>query len=408
MRPSIGRFTSYLTAMGASLLLSAPAFAAKDAIYPSVASATVSGATVDASTSLVAGADGDITLDEAIFEGQEAVVTATWSVKDNSGPGTANTNWSSSRGVTFTTSTTQKPPGASDIAVTSISSCTLASKLATCSRTISFTAPATPGNYEIQVKVENNNLPTANTGHLGRFLAVNFSVAEQVVVLETKLTVDKQCFLLNAGERNFTATLTELASGLAIGGAGIDFYIDPPSDSIGSATTVASGLATFGYNVNGLAVGDHNLYAEYAGDSGYSPSNDSNILGISYLFVGFQPPINPEGNSVFGNGRVIPIKIKLADANGVPVADASPTVWLYQYSEGTGLGEVIEQATSVSSADSGNMMRYDADAGQYIYNWDLSELINGTYAVVVDVGDSAACSQGPHYAVITVSKKGKK
>jgi hypothetical protein len=111
---------------------------------------------------------------------------------------------------------------------------------------------------------------------------------------------------------------------------------------------------------------------------------------------------------VFGNGRVIPIKIKLADADGVPVADASPTVWLYQYSQGTGLGEVIEQATSVSSADSGNMMRYDADAGQYIYNWDLSELVNGTYAVVVDVGDSAACSQGPHYAVITVSKKGKK
>ena len=54
------------------------------------------------------------------------------------------------------------------------------------------------------------------------------------------------------------------------------------------------------------------------------------------------------------------------------------------------------------------MMRCDAGAGQYINNWELSELVNGTYAVVVDVGDSAACRQRPHYAVITVSKEGKK
>jgi hypothetical protein len=267
MRSSIGRFINYLGAMGASLVLSAPAFAAKDTIYPSAASVTVSGDSVTASNTLVAGADGDTTLDEAIFEGQGVVVTATWSVKDNSGPGIANTNWSSSRGVTFTTSTTQKPQGASDVAVTPVSSCTLASRSASCTPLISFTAPAAPGNYEIQVKVENNNFPSANTGHLGRVLAVNFSVTEQVVVLETKLTVDKQCFLLNAGERNLTATLTELASGVAIGGAGINFFVNPPSDSIGSATTGPSGVATLGYDVNDLAVGDHNLYAEYAGDS---------------------------------------------------------------------------------------------------------------------------------------------
>ena len=53
-------------------------------------------------------------------------------------------------------------------------------------------------------------------------------------------------------------------------------------------------------------------------------------------------------------------------------------------------------------------MRYVPEDGHYMYNWDLSALTNGTYGVVVDLGDSATCSAGPYYAVITVAKKGKK
>jgi hypothetical protein len=52
-------------------------------------------------------------------------------------------------------------------------------------------------------------------------------------------------------------------------------------------------------------------------------------------------------------------------------------------------------------------MRYTADEQQYIYNWDATKLANGTYAVVVDLGDSDACRQGHPYAIITVAKKGK-
>jgi hypothetical protein len=182
---------------------------------------------------------------------------------------------------------------------------------------------------------------------------------------------------------------------------------DPTVPSIGTATTDTDGIATLVYNINGLGVGDYDLYAEFAGDNNYNPSNDSDILGISYLFVGFQPPINPRGNSIFG-GRVIPIKIKLVDANGVPVTDAAPTVWLTSYNKDLGLGEELEKVSSVSAADTGNVMRYEPEDQQYIYNWDANDLANGTYAVVVELGDSSACSTGPHYAVITVAKKGKK
>jgi hypothetical protein len=158
-------------------------------------------------------------------------------------------------------------------------------------------------------------------------------------------------------------------------------------------------------SIDGLGVGDYNLYAEYLGDSLYNASNDSNTLGITYFFAGFRPPVNADGTSILG-GRVIPLKIKLLDANGDSVTDAEPTVWLTSYDKDLGLGETLDEATSVSAVDSGNVMRYSPDDEQYIYNWDASLLANGTYAVVVDLGDSAACRVEKPYAIITVSKRG--
>jgi hypothetical protein len=400
-----------LSALGLSGVYSTSALASKDIPYSSAASATLSGGATTLTTAFSTGADGSATLTEALFPAQQAVVTATWSIQDRSAQPGQDTSYGAGLVVTFSAGTTATPGPA--VSVTAIPSCTVTSSASTCSTGISFEAPATPGNYQVTVTPHSGG----STGLAAdKVLRLNFSVAEPVVVLDTQLTVNKQCVLLNAGELDLGATLTELVSGDAVPGATIDFFVDPELDgggnptvpAVGNATTDAEGAATLAYNVNGLSVGDHNLYAEYGGSSAYNPSNDSNILGVSYLFVGFQAPINPEGNSVFGNGRVIPLKIRLVDANNQPVPDARPTVWLTQYSTSTGLGEVFEAATSVSASDTDNIMRYVPEDGHYIYNWDLSSLENGTYAVVVDTGDSDACSTGPHYAVITVAKKGKK
>jgi hypothetical protein len=393
--------TFSLGAIGLGLALSAPAFAAKDVVYPSAASATASGEATSVANSLAVGANGSTNLSEAVYLGQAVTVTAAWSIKNNSGPGT---NTAYPKSVTFSASTSQTP--GPQVVLNAIPQCPVTSASSTCTTDISFEAPSVPGNYEVQVSV---NEIGGNTGILGRTLSVNFSVAEPVVVLkkDTALNVAKQCVLLNANAVESTATLTELLSESAIANAGIDFYLNPPSEPVGASSTDHEGIATAAIDVSSLAAGDHNLYAEYAGDAAYNPSNGSNVLGVSYLFVGFQPPINPDGTSVFGNGRVIPVKIRLVDANGQPVTDAAPTVWLTQYSSSTGLGTVMEEATSVSAADTGNVMRYVPEDGHYMYNMDLSTVANGTYAVVVDVGDSAACSRGPYHAVITVAKKKK-
>jgi hypothetical protein len=210
--------------------------------------------------------------------------------------------------------------------------------------------------------------------------------------------------VLNQGDVDLTATLEELESGHAIPGASIDFTVDDAT--AGSATTAGDGTATLGYNVNHLGVGDYPIHAAFAGNADYNGSNDSDTLGISYVFMGFKQPINADGNSVFGNGQVIPVKIQLVDYLGQPVPDAAPTVWLTKLTDGVYGAD--QEATSVSAADTGNVMRYVPEEGIYMYNMDLKTLDNGSYRVSVRLGDSETCSAGNPSATIAVQKKGKK
>lgn len=107
---------------------------------------------------------------------------------------------------------------------------------------------------------------------------------------------------------------------------------------------------------------------------------------MTYAFGGFRPAVNADGTSIFGS-RVIPVKIKLFDALGAVVTDAQPRVWIVANAYGPG-GEEVEAGTSVSSADTGNYMRYDASEQQCIYNLDVMDLPNGKYKIRVDLGEA--------------------
>ncbi|HSF96142.1 MAG TPA: PxKF domain-containing protein [Thermohalobaculum sp.] len=388
--------------------LSGQALAAADELYPNSATWAVNTIADGNITNgfNTPGANGATTLNTDVFDGDAILVTAGWRIRDNSAAAGVDTNYGASgRTVIFTAVTSSKPLDAADVVVSAIANCTVTSAASTCSTAISFTAPATVGTYQIQINTNGGPGPGPLTT---RQLRINFTVAEDVAApIDTKLTVYQQCYLLNQGDVDLTAKLEELVSGSPIDNAEIDFFIDPPSPSIGSAFTEADGVATLTHDITGLGVGDYNLYAEFAGDNVYNGSNDSATLGITYLFAGFGEPINGDGSSIFG-GRIIPIKIRLFDANGVPVTDATPTVWLKDVDNVMGLGTDLVATTSVSAADTGNIMRYVPDDQQYIYNWDARDLLNGTYYVVVDLGDSPTCRPEDPSAIITVQKKGKK
>lgn len=395
-----------------ALFASGQALAARDHIYPSAAGATVNGINAPLTASFSppgngsAGA-GHVTLTQSVVAGQAVVVTATWSVHDRSLLQNTNTVTGYAQTVSF--AVTQ--PMGQTLSVAAIANCTLNSNAGTCTTPVSF-SPTVAGSYMLSVIASGGPGNSTVEGGDDRKLNINLSVIEVQAKADTTLTVGRQCIVLGVGNVDLTSTLRKAPDDSAVAGASIDYYLEPESfdgvpttPPLGSATTNTSGLASLAYNPSGLGVGDYTIYGEFGGNATLNPSNDSATLGVSYRFDGFRPPINALGNSIFG-GRVIPVKIKLADAAGNVVTDAQPLVWIVSYNV-TNMGEDVEAATSVSSADTGNIMRYDASEQQYIYNLDVTDLANGTYKIRVDLGDSPTC--GSDYEVpITIARKGKK
>jgi hypothetical protein len=93
---------------------------------------------------------------------------------------------------------------------------------------------------------------------------------------------------------------------------------------------------------------------------------------------GLNPPINNDGSSVFKLGSTVPVKFNCfpgltAKLNWAKV-DSTPD------------GAVNEPASS-NPANDGNLFRYDATAGQYIFNLGTKNLTAGTWTLHVTLGD---------------------
>jgi hypothetical protein len=270
---------------------------------------------------------------------------------------------------------------------------------------VTIVAPAAPGAYSVKIEATSGATAVDRGLKPGNGIHVNFTVAAPATPepLATVLTVDDHCAVLHqTATIDLTATL-ETSGGTAIAAQTVTFAID--GMPLGQATTDAYGVATLeNVDVSAYSVGDHDISVAYAGqESVYLPTNGFGNLGISYLFVGFQQPINADGTSLFG-GRTIPVKIKLADANAQPVTDAVAHVF-FDYAA-AGLVGVDAEPLSNTNGDSGNLMRYDATADQYIFNWDTAGLANGTYKIYVDLGEGQCAS--PHAVIVTLKKKGSK
>ena len=308
------------------------------------------------------------------------------------------------RTVSFGATTPVKPAGALDPAVSGIGGpYTFANASSNFTDSISITAPSTPGSYTVKIE------PTDGTGGRaglspGGGITVTFTVATPTtpVAVATVLTVPEVCILLHQATADLTATLATAAGNTPIAGETVEFFIEGASQ--GTAVTDSNGLATLSnVNVSALGAGDHEVAVTYSGSSAYVGTNGIGNLGVSYLFLGFQQPINADGSSQFG-GRTIPVKIKIADANGAPVTDADAHVF-FAFGTPSVVGTEAEPL-SMTNGDTGNLMRYDPSANQYIFNWDIAGLANGTYTIRVDLGEGS-CGQA-HTVVVSLKKKGSK
>jgi hypothetical protein len=268
---------------------------------------------------------------------------------------------------------------------------------------LTITAPTTPGHYNVRID------PISGTGGQngltsGGGVLIHFTVATpstpECPQTATSLSLSNSCITYHEPSTTLSATLT--AGGNPLPGKSVDFKVD--NISVGTAVTDAIGVAQLSYNTSALSVGDHTVIASYVGDGcNFQASSGSANLGVTYVFVGYQQPINADGSSQFG-GRTIPVKIRIVDYNGVSVPDAAAYVF-FAFGTPSIVGSDAEPVAN-TNGDSGNAMRYDATAGQYIFNWDIAGLANGTYTIRVGLGEGE-CGIA-HTVIVSLKKKGSK
>ncbi|MDQ3422812.1 MAG: HYR domain-containing protein [Actinomycetota bacterium] len=95
-------------------------------------------------------------------------------------------------------------------------------------------------------------------------------------------------------------------------------------------------------------------------------------------------PINADGSSIFKLGSTVPVKFQLSGASA-GITNLSARLYLQRVGAGA-TGTTLE-AISTSNATTGNLFRYDATSGQYIFNLNTKALSAGTYQLRIDLGD---------------------
>ncbi|MCI0537464.1 MAG: PxKF domain-containing protein [Verrucomicrobiales bacterium] len=107
----------------------------------------------------------------------------------------------------------------------------------------------------------------------------------------------------------------------------------------------------------------------------------------TYSWSGVLQPINADGSSIFKAGRTVPVKFQLT-GESAGITDLVASLSFAKISD-TVLGAVNE-ATPTSAATTGNLFRYDATSGQYIFNWSTKGLSAGAYQLQIDLSDGVA------------------
>jgi hypothetical protein len=103
-----------------------------------------------------------------------------------------------------------------------------------------------------------------------------------------------------------------------------------------------------------------------------------------HCWSGVLPPVNPDGTSVFKARSTIPLKFMLIDCS----AGITDLVATLSYAKvDNSVAGTVNESVSTAAATTGNQFRYDADTGQYVFNWSTRGLSSGTYQLSIDLGD---------------------
>ena len=194
---------------------------------------------------------------------------------------------------------------------------------------------------------------------------------------------------------NSTWNITEAASTVTLSCPFSVVYTGSPQTPCTATVTGSGGLSqslTVSYSNN--IVGTATATASYPGDANHAGRNASKTFSIAYsigaclgdLGHTILQPINADGTSVWKQGRTIPAKFRVCDANGVSVGTPGvvSSFYLIQIISGTitNVDEVVD-ATNNDTA-------FRWDGNQWIFNINTRNLSVGyTYVYAVTLNDGS-------------------
>ena len=166
-------------------------------------------------------------------------------------------------------------------------------------------------------------------------------------------------------------------------GAGVDFAATADDACDGAVTMTCDPVSGSTFPVGSTIV---NCTASDAAGNKATGSFTVTVLPL-YTWTDFLQPINLDGSSVFKLKSTVPVKFALT-GDSAGITDLAARFSCAKVSNGI-VGGCVEAIIS-SAATTGNLFRYDATSGQYIFNWGTKGLTAGTYQIRVDLGDGVA------------------
>lgn len=151
-----------------------------------------------------------------------------------------------------------------------------------------------------------------------------------------------------------------------------------------SGVALATGTVPNGAAIDTSTVGTRTFSVTASSNSGNTVVKTLSYT-IAYNFLGIIQPIRADGSSIFKPGRTVPVKFRIADANGNYMSTAIANL-TYQKITDEILG-TVEEAVSTSSANEGNTFRYDNTDNLYIFNLGTEGMNTGTYQLNINLDD---------------------